>query len=70
MEVTKKDLETFKREIKADLKKMLETKVTSEVKKQLKSKSHEDDVKAITSQVLVNLFRILWNRNSMWKKDI
>lgn len=67
---THDELEEIRSEVKKGLKKNLESMVEAEVKKQLRSNAGKNEIKEITTKVLVNLFRILWNRSSMWEKSV
>lgn len=53
---------------------MTKTEITSLIKSKidsnLSSKDFEKKVKEITSSVINELFRILWQRNSFWKDTI
>ena len=64
------ELDEIKSEVKSALKKNLESMVEIEVKKQLRSNAGKNEIKEVTTKVLVNLFKILWNRSSMWEKSV
>jgi FKBP-type peptidyl-prolyl cis-trans isomerase (trigger factor) len=57
-------------EVRKEIKKSLDASVEAQVKKQLGSTATKNEIKEITTKVLVNLFRILWNRSSMWEKSV
>lgn len=67
---TRAELDEIKSEIKKELKNGLEGLVQAEVKKQLRGTAGKNEIKEITTKVLVNLFRVLWNRSSMWEKSV
>jgi hypothetical protein len=60
--MTKKEEESFKKEIIKELKPFIE----KEIAKIVKDKFSEDEVKKITVNTLTNLFRVLWSRKSTW----
>lgn len=60
--MTKKEEESFKKEIIKELKPFIE----KEIEKIVKGKFTEDEVKKITVKTLSNLFRVLWNRKATW----
>jgi hypothetical protein len=70
MELTKSEHNKLKADIKRDLMRDFEGMIEKEVLKQLKGKAGKREVKEITTEVLVNLFRVMWNRSSMWKGDV
>ena len=64
------ELDEIKSEVKKALKQNLTSMVEAEVKKQLRSNAGKNEIKEVTTKVLVNLFKILWNRSSMWEKSV
>ncbi len=64
------ELDEIKSEVKKTLKANLTSMVEAEVKKQLRSNAGKNEIKEVTTKVLVNLFKILWNRSSMWEKSV
>jgi hypothetical protein len=61
-----KDTESLKKEIIKELKPFIE----KEIKKVVKDKFTEDEVKKITVKTLSNLFRVLWNRKGTWSDAV
>lgn len=61
-----KDTESLKKEIIKELKPFIE----KEIKKVVKDKFTEDEVKKITVKTLTNLFRVLWNRKGTWSDAV
>lgn len=51
---------------KSDVTSMINSKLSSS----LNSKDFEKKVKEISSEVINNLFKILWQRNSFWKNSV
>ena len=64
--MTKKEQESFKKEIIKELKPFIE----KEIEKIVKGKFTEDEVKKITVTTLTNLFRVLWNRKGTWSDAV
>lgn len=64
--MTKKEQESFKKEIIKELKPFIE----KEIKNIVKDKFSEDEIKEITIKTLSNLFRVLWNRKSTWSSAL
>jgi len=64
--MTKKEEESFKKEIIKELKPFIE----KEIEKIVKGKFTEEDVKKITVKTLTNLFRVLWNRKGTWSDAV
>jgi len=64
--MTKKEEESFKKEIVKELKPFIE----KEIEKIVKGKFTEDEVKKITVKTLTNLFRVLWNRKGTWSDAV
>jgi len=64
--MTKKEQESFKKEIIKELKPFIE----KEIEKIVKGKFTEDEVKKITVKTLTNLFRVLWNRKGTWSDAV
>lgn len=64
--MTKKEEESFKKEILKELKPFIE----KEIEKIVKGKFTEDEVKKITVKTLTNLFRVLWNRKGTWSDAV
>jgi hypothetical protein len=64
--MTKKEEESFKKEIIKELKPFIE----KEIEKIVKGKFTEDEVKKITVKTLSNLFRVLWNRKGTWSDAV
>ena len=64
--MTKKEEESFKKEIIKELKPFIE----KEIEKIVKGKFTEEEVKKITVKTLTNLFRVLWNRKGTWSDAI
>jgi hypothetical protein len=64
--MTKKEEESFKKEIIKELKPFIE----KEIEKIVKGKFTEDEVKKITVKTLTNLFRVLWNRKGTWSDAV
>lgn len=64
--MTKKEEESFKKEIIKELKPFIE----KEIEKIVRGKFTEDEVKKITVKTLTNLFRVLWNRKSTWSDAV
>jgi hypothetical protein len=61
-ELSKKELDKIKSEIKDTYKKMIE----DEVSKQIGTKKTKDEFENIVNSSLVRLFKNLWNRKSLW----
>ena len=51
---------------KSDVTSMINSKLSSS----LNSKDFEKKVKEISSEVINNLFKILWQRNTFWKNSV
>lgn len=64
------ELDEIKSEVKKTLKQNLISMVETEVKNQLRTNAGKNEIKEVTTKVLVNLFKILWNRSSMWEKSV
>ncbi len=64
--MTKKEEESFKKDIIKELKPFIE----KEIEKIVKGKFTEDEVKKITVKTLSNLFRVLWNRKGTWSDAV
>lgn len=64
--MTKKEEESFKKEIIKELKPFIE----KEIEKIVKGKFTEEDVKKITVKTLTNLFKVLWNRKGTWSDAV
>ena len=64
--MTKKEQESFKKEIIKELKPFIE----KEIKNIVKDKFSEDEIKEVTIKTLSNLFRVLWNRKSTWSDAV
>ena len=64
--MTKKEEESFKKEIVKEIKPFIE----KEIEKIVKGKFTEDEVKKITVKTLSNLFRVLWNRKGTWSDAV
>jgi|688.fasta_scaffold2852790_1 hypothetical protein len=64
--MTKKEEESFKKEIIKELKPFIE----KEIEKIVKGKFTEEEVKKITVKTLTNLFRVLWNRKGTWSDAV
>lgn len=64
--MTKKEEESFKKEIIKELKPFIEKEIT----KIVKDKFTEDEIKKITVNTLTNLFRVLWNRKGTWSNAV
>lgn len=64
------ELDEIKSEVKKTLKQNLTSMVETEVKNQLRTNAGKNEIKEVTTKVLVNLFKILWNRSSMWEKSV
>jgi hypothetical protein len=64
--MTKKEEESFKKEIIKELKPFIE----KEINKIVKDKFSEDEVKKITVNTLTNLFKVLWNRKGVWSNAV
>lgn len=64
--MTKKEEESFKKEIIKELKPFIER----EINKIVKDKFSEDEVKKITVNTLTNLFKVLWNRKGTWSSAV
>lgn len=64
--MTKKEEESFKKEIIKELKPFIEKEIT----KIVKDKFTEDEIKKITVNTLTNLFRVLWNRKGTWSDAV
>jgi hypothetical protein len=61
-----KDTESLKKEIIKELKPFIE----KELKKMVKDKFTEEQVKKVTVKTLTNLFRVLWNRKGTWSDAV
>jgi hypothetical protein len=61
-----KDAESLKKEIIKELKPFIE----KELKKVVKDKFTEDEIKKVTVKTLTNLFRVLWNRKGTWSDAV
>ena len=64
--MTKKEEESFKKEIIKELKPFIE----KEIEKIVKGRFTEEEVKKITVKTLTNLFRVLWNRKGTWSDAV
>jgi len=64
--MTKKEEESFKKEIIKELKPFIE----KEIEKIVKGKFTEEEVKKITVKTLTNLFKVLWNRKGTWSDAV
>ena len=53
-----KDTESLKKEIIKELKKVVKDKFT------------EEEIKKVTVKTLTNLFRVLWNRKGTWSDAV
>ena len=61
-----KDTESLKKEIIKELKPFIE----KELKKVVKDKFTEEEIKKVTVKNLTNLFRVLWNRKGTWSDAV
>jgi hypothetical protein len=61
-----KDTESLKKEIIKELKPFIE----KEIKKVVKDKFTEEEIKKVTVKTLTNLFRVLWNRKGTWSDSV
>jgi len=61
-----KDTESLKKEIIKELKPFIE----KELKKVVKDKFNEEEIKKVTVKTLTNLFRVLWNRKGTWSDAV
>jgi hypothetical protein len=61
-----KDTESLKKEIIKELKPFIE----KELKKMVKDKFTEEEIKKVTVKTLTNLFRVLWNRKGTWSDAV
>lgn len=61
-----KDTESLKKEIVKELKPFIE----KELKKIVKDKFSDEQVKKVTVKTLTNLFKVLWNRKSTWSDAV
>ena len=61
-----KDTESLKKEIIKELKPFIE----KEIKKVVKDKFTEEEIKKVTVKTLTNLFRVLWNRKGTWSDAV
>jgi hypothetical protein len=61
-----KDTESLKKEIIKELKPFIE----KELKKVVKDKFTEEEIKKVTVKTLTNLFRVLWNRKGTWSDAV
>ncbi len=71
--ITKKEKEDITLEIIKEMKKDIEIMVEKEVLKQLNGNKNSKSTKAvkeIVSKSMVNLFRTLFNRSSMWSNSL
>ncbi len=69
--LSKAEMDSIRDDIKKELVKELQKTVQKEVLKQVKGdKATREEIKEISVEVLINLFRIMWNRNSMWSKSV
>ncbi len=64
--MTKKEEESFKKEIIKELKPFIE----KEIKNIVKDKFTDDEIKKVTVKTLSNLFRVLWNRKGTWSDAV
>lgn len=63
--------EKIKRIISEELSKSeINTLITNKIDSNMSSKNFEKKVKEITSSVINELFKILWQRNSFWKDSV
>ena len=63
--------EKIKRIIKEELSKSeINTLIANKIDSNMSSKNFEKKVKEITSSVINELFKILWQRNSFWKDSV
>lgn len=68
--LTSEDMKDIMSQVKKEIKKSLEGSIEAQVKKQMGTTATKNEIKEISTKVLVNLFRILWNRSSMWDKSV
>lgn len=68
--MTKEDEKGLREKLKKDLTKELSDMIEKEISVQFKNKQTERMVKEISANVLVNLFKTLTNRSSMWAKSL
>jgi hypothetical protein len=61
-----KDTESLKKEIIKELKPFIE----KELKKVVKDKFTDEQIKKVTVKTLTNLFRVLWNRKGTWSDAV
>lgn len=71
-EITKKERDDLMRDIMSEMKKEFESAVEAEVLKILNKPNSKGSklVKELVSKSLVNLFRTLFNRSSMWSGSL
>ncbi len=67
MDITEKICQLINEEMsKSEVTSLIKSKIDSN----MSSKEFEKKVKEITSSVLNELFKILWQRNSFWKDNV
>jgi hypothetical protein len=64
--LSKKDLNKIKNEVKSELKDTYKKMVEDEVSKQIGAKKTKEEFENIVTSSLVRLFKNLWNRKSIW----
>lgn len=64
--MTKTEEKELAAKIKKDILSDLASMVEKEVTKQFKDTKHQNQIKDVSAKVLVNLFKTLTNRSSLW----
>ena len=59
-----------KKQLKADINRVVSSAVENEVAKQMKTPKHRNEVAAIVSEVMVRFYKLMYNRSATWSKDI
>ena len=69
-ELNKSDITKIKSLIKSEFTSKLSDIIEKEVRKIVKDKFNEAEIREVVAETLVKLFRILWYKKNFWQTDV